>query len=90
MNFCSIASSTGLALWDCLILTILTGCLSYFAFFSLFNLLTELLIIVVWIMVHAQVKRRIDEYTTTKDQTDDEGASKASMIESGGTSKGEE
>lgn len=77
----------GLALWDCLILTILTGCLSYFNFFSLFNVLTELLVIVVWIMVHAQVKRRIDEYT--KDQTDDEAASKPSILEKG-ASKGEE
>lgn len=63
----------GLALWDCLILTCLTGCLSYFMFFSVFNLITELLIICVWIMVHAQVKRRADEFS--KEATDDEKAS---------------
>ena len=51
-------------------------------------MLTELLVVAVWIMVHAQVKRRIDEYT--KDQTDDEGVSQSSILENGGASKGEE
>lgn len=52
----------GLLLWDVLILSCLSGMVSFLPFFNLFNMISELLVIVVWMMVHSQVKRRVDEY----------------------------
>jgi Eukaryotic cytochrome b561 len=53
----------GLLLWDCLIFCCLTGMLQTVDLFSIFNFSAELSICVVWVMVHAQVKRRAEEYS---------------------------
>jgi amino acid transporter len=65
----------GLLLWDMLIAAILTGMLQFLTLASLLSIVSMLAVVVVWVMVHSQLKRRLDEYKT---DSDTEGASFAS------------
>lgn len=72
----------GLLLWDFLILSCLSGLLQTIDILSIFNLCVEVSVIIVWIMVHAQVKRRLEEYSAEEDKSSTSQAIPGTMLRS--------
>lgn len=69
----------GLVLWDMLVLAILTGMLQFLTLTSILNLFAIVAVVVVWVMVHSQLKRRSEEY---KYDSDAEGSNASSSLTS--------
>ena len=57
----------GALLWDCLILALLTGICKTVDYDNLFSLIAEISIIIVWVIVHIQIKKK-EEVRTVDDE----------------------